>query len=471
MGSYLQLPLRHASGSGFRSEDEFWDHLLLSIEQNNVLPIVGQGVTTCGEKNELLGPWLAEQMAASLHLCPEDLPTNFTLNDVVCRHLMSGQPSELVYTKLFRILKNDCPQPGESLRQLASIEPFRFFLSTTIDPLLATAIDDIRYGSKGTTEVIEFSPKELRDLPRPRKQIQGSLVYHILGQASAYDEFVVWENDLLEYVLALNKHMPHLPNLSRELKDPNLRFLVLGLNFSDWLLRFFLRTVRQNQLSKNLTKIEYLAEESATAFSDGLVMFFGSVSNLQFLQCDPRQFVADLSQRWHAKHGTQPKEHRTTSLLKGHKEDWQSQSVFISYSREDSNAANQLSHSLKALGIPVWIDREELANGMNFDHRLEDQVRSCTLFISMVSRTTESRGEAYFHQERNWAARRADRLSDFDRGEFYHPIIVDDLRPEQIKREPRIFQSSHIVTLPNGEITVEFANRIQEILAALRSKP
>ncbi len=475
MSSFLKLPHRYAAVQSFRDEEEFWEHLLLSIEQNNVLPIVGQGVTTYGEDNHLLAPWLAERLADALHICPEDLPTGYTLNDVACRYLMNQQPSEFLYTRLFQILRNERPSPGASLKQLASIEPFRFFLSTTVDSLLTDALDEVRYGDGGKTEVCEFQGNEDCDLPRPRRQITGSLVYHILGRASNREGYVVWENDLLEYVLSLNKHVPQLPNLSRELRDPNLRFLVLGLNFSDWLLRFFLRTIRQNQLSKNnLTKIEYLAEESSNMMSDGLVMFFGSVTNLQFLQCDPRNFVAELSQRWHERQGTSPgsasQPKSSSQLTSPETQGLEGQSVFISYSRKDIEAAKRLSKSLKALGIPVWIDLEELSNGMDYNYELADQVRTCSLFISLVSKTTESLGEAYFHMERNWAARRAERLSDFDRGEFYHPVIIDDLKPDQVKREPRMFQSSHMVSLRNGEITQDFADRILEILAALRNK-
>lgn len=271
---------------------------------------------------------------------------------------------------------------------------------------------------------------------------------------------------MLEFILSLYHRIEksELPHLSRELRDPTLHYLVLGLKFSDWLVRFLLRIVRQSKLSQSVNKIEYIADDTSPSLTDGLVMFFSSVSKTHIVTCDPRFFVSELAARWRARKTSQPSISSSVNGIEGGEELAGEKTIFISYCREDEEAARRLHVALKSNGIFSWIDRDELGPAMNYDRVLEDQVRSCDMFFSIISRRTEARGESYFHQERHWAAMRATRFSEFDRGEFYVPVVVDDLETRNIRREPTIFKSAQVTKLPNGEPTMDFIQRIRQIL-------
>jgi len=120
-----------------------------------------------------------------------------------------------------------------------------------------------------------------------------------------------------------------------------------------------------------------------------------------------------------------------------------------------------LKAGLEAHGCTVWYDRERLHSGMDFGCRIEDAVKKhCALFLSLISRHTESQAEAYFHRERNWAAERAQSYSDHDREDFYHPVVIDDLDLGTIVREPRLFSGCHRSQLPGGIVTPEFGQRL-----------
>lgn len=284
--------------------EDFWDDLLDLIEGGNVLPVVGQGVTTMEPDDALLAPWLAGRLAEKLNLPPAALPPQPSLNDVICRHLVNGGERDKVYTRLFRILRDEAPQPGKTLERLATVSGFRLFLSATFDPLLAQALNAKRHGGQLATRVCAYSPEaEIKDLPARKSALSGSTVYHVLGKVSQVGDYVAWEEDMLEFICGLHQHMPVLTNLARDLADPNLRVLILGLNFSDWLVRFFLRVVRQSRLSTGMSRVDYLAEEPVDALPGSLVMFFGSVVKyIQVIPCDPREFVAELASRWTARH-------------------------------------------------------------------------------------------------------------------------------------------------------------------------
>src|SRR5918912_1250526 len=89
--------------------------------------------------------------------------------------------------------------------------------------------------------------------------------------------------------------------LARDLKEHGL--LVIGLKFSDWLVRFFLRITKQARLSEARPNPEVLAVGPALPGSEGMVLFFGGVSrSIHVIECDPGEFVSELSRRWQEKH-------------------------------------------------------------------------------------------------------------------------------------------------------------------------
>ena len=284
------------------SDPDFWEDLLTFIEEGRVIPIIGEGVVNFAPEDKSLYGWLATGLAERLQIPAEALPPNPTLNDVVCRHLLRGGTRNVVYTRLQRLLRDQCPEPGAALRALARISAFNLFISTTFDPLLENALNAERYGGKAMTHQLAFFPEAaLKDLPARKAELSRATVFHLLGHVSPSPEYVVWEEDALEFVCALHQHLPVMEKLARDLKEHGL--LVIGLNFSDWLVRFFLRITKQSRLSEARANTEVLAVGPAVGPSEGMVLFFGGVSrNIHVIECDPSEFVLELERRWTEKH-------------------------------------------------------------------------------------------------------------------------------------------------------------------------
>src|SRR5208337_3776387 len=87
-------------------------------------------------------------------------------------------------------------------------------------------------------------PLELAKMQEPEQRY----VFHILGRAQPYRDFVVWDDDMFRFLLRLDQQLPQLPKLSEALQKSH--FLVLGLSFADWLLRFFVQVVKKQPLSE-----------------------------------------------------------------------------------------------------------------------------------------------------------------------------------------------------------------------------
>jgi TIR domain/SIR2-like domain len=443
-------------------DSDFWEDLILFIEEGRVIPVIGESIVTFGENDENLYAWLAKRLAEKLPVPAAQLPDAPTLNDVVCRHLLSGGSRNIIYTRLHRILRDECPTPGSTLRELASISAFNLFLSTTFDPLLENAINAERYGGKTLTERRSFFPEAAeKDLPARKAAITRATVFHLLGYVSPSPEYVVWEEDALEFVCALHQYLPVMEKLARDLKEHGL--LILGLNFSDWLVRFFLRIAKQSRLSESRSNTEVLAVGATGAVPESMVLFFGGVSrNIQVVAADPAEFVAELGRRWREKHP--PSEGTVSDFVLPPELEMPKGAIFMSYAREDEEAARRLKAGLERHGCLVWYDRERLKPGGNWHNHLQDEVKGrCSLFLSVISRTTESAPFGYFHQERNWAAERQAMYSEGE--EYYIPVVVDD-SPLSTQREPRSFRRVQSTRLIGGEVTDEFG----KYLYALQQK-
>jgi hypothetical protein len=447
-------------------DESFWEELLFLIEEQKVIPVIGAGVVTRDDQAPFY-PWLAMRLAEKLAIVLEAGTTPATLNDVATLHLLKGGAYNVIYTRLARILRDECIAPGQALLDLASISGFNLYLTTTFDPLLQKALDRVRHGGAGTTSVHAFSRgTKPEDLPARRRDLPGPTVFHLLGRISSMPEYVVWEDDMLEFLFELNRHLPAMERLGRDLKEHGL--LVLGLHFSDWLVRFFLRVSKQEPLSTPRVHRAYLADAPDDYSPQSLVFFFGAVSrDIHVMQQDPIAFCAELAARWKARHPEEapwakPRLPPTTPEMP-------SSAIFVSYARDDEAAAARIVHGLKEVGCTVWYDRERLKPGEHWHNSLEAAVKTrCGLFLSVISRTTEAARESYYLLERNWAASRYERMAHDE--EFYIPVVIDD-SALSIAREPPVFHQIQATRLPGGTITPDFANRLLELQRKAKSTP
>jgi len=145
-----------------------------------------------------------------------------------------------------------------------------------------------------------------------------------------------------------------------------------------------------------------------------------------------------------------------------------SHAVFLSYASQDQEAVQRICDALRAAGIEVWFDRSELRGGDSWDQAIRRQIRSCALFLPIISVNTEARSEGYFRREWKLAVDRTDDMStDVP---FLVPVAIDDT-PESSPRVPDRFRQAHWIRLPPGEVSPAFAARIGALLTALDTPP
>ena len=221
---------------------------------------------------------------------------------------------------------------------MARIRDLNLLASFCTDNLLALAINQERFGGRTETRERAFTPNEAGDLPTGERD--APLVYGFFGRMSVLPKYVVAEEDMIEWITALQIPEKSPEHLFDELGNNHLLFL--GCNFPDWLTRFILCTAKNSKLSSERGFSEYFVDETASAGAP-LVTFLSSFSReTQVLAEDPVAFVTEFARRWQERQGgsgmtgysAEPAEMADTMPPS---------SLFISYASEDRPAALRLA--------------------------------------------------------------------------------------------------------------------------------
>ncbi len=142
--------------------------------------------------------------------------------------------------------------------------------------------------------------------------------------------------------------------------------------------------------------------------------------------------------------------------------------IFLSYAREDADVARRIAEALRAFGVEVWFDQNELRGGDAWDTKIRTQIKSCALFIPLVSQRTEERAEGYFRREWKLAI---DRTQDMGSNRaFIVPVVIDRTR-EAGADVPEEFMRYQWTRLADGEPTPEFVMQVKRLLEGPKKAP
>ena len=439
-------------------DDDAWDDLLNYIEERRVIPIIGPELlrVETDDGPRLLYEWLAEKLAARLSVDTDGLPQPLTLNDVVCYYLGERGRREEVYTRLRSIMREVQFAPPQALRRLARITDFDLFVTTTFDPLLEQALNAERFGGQSGTEVLAYAPNRVADLPAERSQLQRPMAYHLLGKLSASPTYVVSDEDMLEFICALQSEHLTPEKLFHELEHSHL--LLIGSDFSNWLARLFLRMAKRKRLSDPRDVGEVFAD-SHTMDDERLVDFLQRVSVRTRVYTGAEAFVSELYGRWESRQSPAPAVAAAPLRVLPPSREMPENAIFISYAREDLAAVQRLKAALDAAGLTTWFDFDRLEGGDDYDRKISSNIARCSFFLPVISANTQNRLEGYFRREWSYAVDRSRNIAEG--AVFILPVCIDDT-PESAALVPDKFRALHISRVPEGRPPPDFIRRLQE---------
>ncbi len=138
-----------------------------------------------------------------------------------------------------------------------------------------------------------------------------------------------------------------------------------------------------------------------------------------------------------------------------------SKAVFLSYAREDTDAARRIADALRSQGLEVWFDQNELRGGDTWDAKIRQQINDCTLFLPIISQHTQERSKGYFRLEWKLAVEQTHLMAEGVA--FLAPVVIDDTR-ESGAVVPAEFMRVQWTRLPGALPTPQFVGQVKRLL-------
>lgn len=140
--------------------------------------------------------------------------------------------------------------------------------------------------------------------------------------------------------------------------------------------------------------------------------------------------------------------------------------VFLSYASQDALAARRLAEALRAAGVEVWFDQNELVGGDAWDAKIRAQIAACSLFVPLISAATQARLEGYFRLEWRLAEQRSHLMA---KGRpFLLPVVLDSTR-EPEAQVPDSFREIQWTRLNQPGSEASFVTRVRTLLERLQA--
>lgn len=450
----------------------FWDDLVEYIDDRRVVPIVGGELfrVPYNEQSVLVERIVAERLAQRLGVAVPGESEAEPINTVAVSYLVNGGRREDLYPRVRNIMRDLALPVPDSLRKLAGVRQFNLFVTTTFDSLLEQAIDAERFGGAQKTLSIGYSPNGASDLPADAGTADRPVVFHLLGKVSSLPDYVVTDEDTLEFLCALQSDRGRPERLFDALRSHHL--LMIGTGFPDWLARFFLRLAKGSRLSGQRDSLEVVADKLACA-DRNLILFLQNFSYRTriFQEGGAAEFVDQLCRRMSERKSTPvsiPETKVETAPTPAKSEagipasaDMPAGAVFLSYASEDRAAVRAIHDALDAADVEVWFDQGQLEGGDDFDKVIRRHIKNCSLFLPIVSRQTEDRLEGYFRLEWRLAAERAMQIAEGV--PFIVPICIDDTDTYNAS-VPAKFREVQWMKLAGGSPTAGLGERVRDLV-------
>lgn len=447
----------------FVDPEEYLDELLIQINDGRVIPIIGPELLQVEVNGTPVALYdhVARRLAEQLRLADQLPKDGYTLQDVAAAHTRAGGDIERVYTKIYGILKESTFTTPPALRKLARIDGIRLYVTTTFDSLLGQALSE---AGRAPEQVVYAGSRARGDLPAGWATRAAPTVVHLMGQATSAPNYVVTEEDTLEFLTKLQADAPQM-KLFEELTTKHL--LILGCSFPDWLSRFFIRMAKGMQLSTRRPVGEWLAD-SRSQDDGSLALFLDNFStNTRVFTVGALELIDQLSARWEERH---PPENEETEEKKAEPRRTSADgemprgALLISYMREDQEAAERLRDGLQTV-TDVWMDVQQLEAGDPWNLQIHRALAECDLFFPVISERAAQTHESYFRREWNAALKRLEGMSE--ERPFIMPVVIDgfDFKTPGV---PPAFWNQQVAYLPGGQANPAFLAAVEKQVLKVR---
>ena len=135
--------------------------------------------------------------------------------------------------------------------------------------------------------------------------------------------------------------------------------------------------------------------------------------------------------------------------------------VFISYVRDNQSEVDQLVGALKAYGIRVWLDRDDIEPGQRWQTVIRSAIKNGAFFIAVFSEEYNARGTTHMNEELTLAIEQLRKRSQD--AQWFIPVLISDDVADRDIGAGETLQSLQYVDLQQN-----WADAIRRIVSVIR---
>ncbi len=289
------------------------------------------------------------------------------------------------------------------------------------------------------------------------------MVYHLLGRLSASPTYVISDEDTLEFICALQSEHLTPEKLFHELEHNHLLFI--GSSFTNWLARLFLRMAKRRRLSDPRDVGEVLADNHSG--KDGRLMaFLQQVSVRTRIYSGAENFVNELHRRWliRSKPGDVIPLHAAPQRFLPPEREMPDHAVFISYAREDLAAVQKIKAGIRRRRRQDVV-RPGAPRGRR-RLRPQDPAQHRALLVLHSRRVGHDASAGSKATSAASGATRSTARATSPKARCSSCPCASTTPTAANAQVPEKFRAVHFTRLPGGEVSPEFAHRMQDLLSA-----
>ena len=270
-------------------------------------------------------------------------------------------------------------RPSNILKELLSIKQFPFIMVTSFTPIVEEVMKDF-WGDELRVLKFNNNPSENDDIIS-EADLRKPTIYYMFGKVGdSARRYVLTDTDMLDFCTSwLNEGDKRPHKLVRIIKDKYL--LMLGNNYSDWLFRFIWYSIRKTGTGEGLVVTDNIEDELSQFLE----------RNHTFMCNNPHDVIQEIKSRLPNRlHDIEQR--KFDSVERG-------VDVFISYSRSDSEIAEELYRKLTSQGKRVWFDKNNISAGGDFHNEIKEGIYNARYFIPILSKNVENeRKDSHFYR-------------------------------------------------------------------------
>lgn len=438
-----------------------WEKLSNIVNDGCVVPVIGPELLQAqdnGRPESMYAVW-GRVLAEECNSAQPQTEGSPLLYDVTNRLSQVMNSNDLAYDIDEVIRRRSWPIPA-TLKRLSAISSFPLYVTTTIDHLLKTALDESRPGVR--VQEIGFAPrgdKRSIDLPEDFEYGETPTIFHLFGAVSSIDRFAKTEDDLIEFSWSLIDKQYAPERLYDYLRQKTV--LLLGCDFPDWLGRFFIYALNAGR-PEGMLNIYYVSEHCESGLAD-----FLRRKRAKVIRQSPAAFVEELHRRWESRQAEPVSSQPISSAKAGAPGVFKPGAVFLSYPSEDRETVNRIRIQLEQANIDTWMDERGLEPGDEFQAVIQENIREASFFVAIISRSLslDDKPRRYLFKEWKWAE---DENMGRRKEDRYLQALVIDNTPPGATFVDRPYRDLHWSQLRDGRLPDQFIELLSKGIRRFR---